>query len=351
MIFIPDILKFSDGTPVTAENIKERRLEMLDILRHEEYGYAPKAPEKVIGKIISTEKKVAAGHAHLERIEILFDMEYGEFTFPINLFLPNTDKKVPVFVLINFFPEVYNQYCPLEEIIDNGYGLAVLYYNDITSDNGSRDGILSKCGWMRDGTAWGCISAWAYGASRVVDYLFTREEIDTDNIAVIGHSRLGKTALWCGAQDERVKLVCSNDSGCAGAAYERAKHEGAETAAIISNTFPYWFCGNYMQYFNDFTKAPFDQHFLLGCIAPRYICVGSASLDNWADQYSEQLSCVGATPMWGVCGKKGYIGKEMPAAVGESFNEGDIHYHLRDGVHFLSRNDWNEYMAFFKKIM
>ena len=200
-----------------------------------------------------------------------------------------------------------------------------------------------------DGTDWGKISMWAWGASRVLDYLLTRSEVDSENVAVIGHSRLGKTALWCAAQDERFRFAFSNDSGCAGAALERIKHENAETIESITRVLPYWFCENYHRYAKNVESMPFDQHFLLGAIAPRFLCVGSASLDAWADPYSEQLCCCEASQAWEVNGHMGFVGPKESAHIGDSFHEGNIGYHLRDGIHFLGRTDWLQYMAFMKK--
>ena len=168
-------------------------------------------------------------------------------------------------------------------------------------------------------------------------------------MAVCGLSRLGKTALVCGAFDERFKFVYSNNSGCGGAALEQIKHEGAETIAVMNEAFPAWFCENRRKYAGHEDTMPFDQHFLTGLIAPRYAAIGSASLDDWADQYSEQLCAIAASPAWKVCGREGYIGKENPAKIGDVFNDGDVSYHLRDEIHFFGRKDWLVWMDFIKK--
>ncbi len=347
MIFEPDVLKFSDGRQVTAENWQERRNEIIDILRREEYGYSPLPPEKVTGEVISTDKKCCAGHAELEKINISFETQKGIFTFPINFFVAENEKR-PLIVMLNFRPEAYDRYFPAEEIIDNGFNLAVIYYQDISSDNGDFSNGIAAMYDRPAGTGWGKISMWAFAASRAVDYLVTRDEVDAENIAVAGHSRLGKTALWCGAQDERIKYVYSNDSGCCGAAYEREKHANAEDVDFITKTFPYWFCENFHKYAKCPEKRPFDQHFLIAASAPRFVCVGSASKDDWADQYSEQLSCTAASPVWEMLGLRGFAADEKPFEVGQSSLEGCIGYHLRDGIHFFSRNDWQQLMTFIK---
>ena len=341
----PLLLRMNDGTPVTPELWDKRRAELIDILCNEEYGYSPAPPETVTGRTTGIEQKCCSGHAVLETVEISFQTDKGTYSFPVNCFFPNDGKKHPVFVMLNFRPDTYDRYCPAEELIDNGFALIVAYYKDIATDDGDFSSGLAA-GYDHEAYSWGKISMWAWGASRIVDYLYSRPEIDCDNIAVAGHSRLGKTALWCGAQDSRVKYVISNDSGCAGAAYERIKHTGAERVEDIVRVFPYWFCENYKKYAGHPEAMPFDQHFLIAASAPRYVCVGSASRDVWADPYSEQLCCIAASDAWNMLGHNGFSGNAEPAKVGQDFPIGYIGYHLRDGIHFFGRADWLQYMKF-----
>lgn len=348
---LPEILKMQDGAPVqTTEDWKKRREEILTILRQEIYGFPPPVAAPAQGEVLNRNAQCCAGHAVLEEIQITVQTEKGPFSFPLKFFVPTSPGKHPLFLLINFRPDAYDRYFPAEEIIDHGFALAVLYYQDVTTDKKETWDRLAEC-FIRptDGTGYGALTLWAWAASRSLDYLLTRPEVDEGHVGVIGHSRLGKTALWCAAQDERFQYAFSNDSGCAGAALEKIRHDGGETTKDIVRNFPYWFCENYQQYIDHPEKMPFDQHFLIGAIAPRKVCVGSASKDAWADPYSEQLSCVAASPVWKKLGMRGFIGPESQAMVGESFLDGDIGYHLREGVHFLSRQDWLQYMAFMKK--
>lgn len=348
--FKPDLLTFEDGTRV--ENIRDwelRRNEILDILCREEYGYSPEKPTDVRGTITDRNEKCCSGHAVLESIDISFTAENGQFTFPIKFFAPKDGKKHPLIMLINFRSDSYDMYCPTEEIIDNGFALAIIYHNDITKDLPDRSGLAGMYTPKFGDASWGKLGMWAFGISRALDYLETRPEVDTENVTVAGHSRLGKTALWCAAQDERFKFAISNDSGCGGAALEKIKHEGGETIEDMERSFPYWFCRNRSKYVNRADKMPFDQHFLLAAIAPRYVAVGSASLDNWADQYSEQLACAAASPAWEIHNKPGFVGTMQPAKIGDSFSDGSISYHMRDGIHYFGRADWLEYMRFIKK--
>ena len=352
MKFYPDILTFADGRAVTPENFSEHRAEMLDILRKNAYGYFPPAPEKVRGEIEYSNDSTCSGHARAAKVTISFDTPKGEFSFPVNYFEPTGEGKKPLILLINFRPDRYDKYYPAEEIIDNGFAVAAVHYGDITSDDGDfSDGLAGMFDRPTDGTGFGKITLWAYGLSRMVDFFSTLDNIDTDNIGVIGHSRLGKTALWCGANDERIKYICSNDSGCMGAAYNRTRHEGGETIEIITRVFPFWFCENLFAYKENIEGLPFDQHYLIGASAPRYVCVNSATQDTWADPYSEQLACAGASPLWELLGKKGFAEGEKQAENGDCLNSGDIAYNLRDGVHFLGRTDWNNFMKFIKSKM
>lgn len=350
MKFLPELLKFENGESVkTASDWERRRAEIIKVLSEQVYGYMPPAPKKVTATIGENPRNCCSGHATLEKVTVSITTEIGEFSFPMNFFVPKGDKKSPLILMMNFRPDEYDRYCPVEEIIDNGFALAVFCYKDVSSDDADFTNGLS--GVMPRGdepTAWGKISLWAWAASRAIDYLFTRPEVDNENIVVAGHSRLGKTALWCAANDERVKFVCSNGSGCGGAAYERHKSPAAETVRDITNKFPYWFCDNYKNYADNPENMPFDQHFLIAAVSPRYVCVGSADRDKWADPYAEQLSCIGATPAWKLLGRDGYIGKTTAANTGDDFADGSIGYHLRDGTHFFGRGDWISFMRFIR---
>lgn len=347
MDLYPDLLRFSDGRPVTADDAGRRVAQIRDILAAEEYGFSPPPPPKVSLTTLNREKKCCAGHAVLESERLTFETERGPFSFGFRAFLPTDGKKHPVFLLLNFRPDAYDMYCPSEEIIDNGFALLSVCYADIAADSDDCTSGIA-CMYDKDKYSWGKIAMWAYGASRIVDALPSFEGIDCGNIAVIGHSRLGKTALWCAAQDKRIRFACSNGSGCAGAAYERLKHKGAEDTEAIVRKFPYWFCEKYASYAGSPQAMPFDQHFLLGCMADRYVSVASAAADLWADPYSEQLSCLAASGLCHLCGKSGFTGPETPAKAGDRFAGGSIAYSLRDGIHFLSRADWLFHMDFVK---
>lgn len=350
-MFTPDLLTALDGTVLTSPaQWPARRRELLSILEHEQYGIRPCRDHHARGHLTEVVTPCCAGHARHERLAIDFDTPAGTFTFPMQFLFPADGRRHPLMLLLGFHADVYSPYCPVEEIIDNGFALGYIRYTDITSDDADMTSGLAGCYPRRDpATDWGKLSMWALAGSLALDALLTRPEVDADNAAIIGHSRLGKAALLCGAYDERFRFVLANDSGCGGDALEQTKHPGAESYAFMDKTFPYWFCGHRSRYVHDQRGMPYDQHFLLAAIAPRYVAVGSAAEDHWADPYSQQLGCVAASSAWQLHGKPGFLGPEEQAGAPADFGEGCIGYHLRTGVHFLSRQDWLCYMDFVKR--
>lgn len=188
---------------------------------------------------------------------------------------------------------------------------------------------------------------WAWAAQRVLDWAESQPSLDMERSAVCGHSRLGKTALFAAATDERFKMAYSNDSGCSGAAITRDKQ--GERIDVIVGAFPYWFCENYSKYAGHEDKMPFDQHYLAALIAPRYLYIASAAEDIWADPVSEMLTCVAVSEVYEKMGKKGFVCCDRLPKSGDVYHEGAVGYHLRDGLHYFSREDWQKAMAFMKK--
>ena len=183
-----------------------------------------------------------------------------------------------------------------------------------------------------------------------MDYMVAnRADIDTEHVIVIGHSRLGKTALWCAAQDERIAGVCSNNSGYGGAA--SSKHGKGERVTDFLRLGSWdWYCETFKDFAGELEdQKPYDQSFLLALIAPRYLCVGSAALDRGADPTGEFLTSKHASVAWELLGKDGLICPERLAVPGDHFTEGTVGYHLRDYGHFLSREDWGAYIKFFNE--
>ena len=383
---LPDPLLMSDGTKVT--NIQawktRRRPEVLEMFRTQVYGCAPiNQPEGMNFKVFDHERRALGGLATRKQVAVNFTGRQDGPGMDILIYLPNDKKKpIPTFVILNFGGNhtihadpaiklsgswmragsgIVNNLAtadsrgkassrfPVEEILKRGYGLATIYYGDIDPDfhDGFKNGVHAAFdklqGGKRVSDAWGSIGAWAWGLSRAMDYFETDTDIDHKFIIVLGHSRLGKTALWAGAQDERFAIVISNNSGCGGAALSRRKF--GETVERINTSFPHWFCENFKKYNGKEEDLPIDQHMLIALIAPRPVYVTSADEDLWADPKGEFLACKHADAVYRLLGVEGLEADDMPG-LDRPIKTGKIGYHIRSGGHNLTVYDWQQFMDF-----
>lgn len=356
---LPDPLVTGAGDAVTtaARWREERRPEILELFRTHVYGRAPVGrPESLRFETRETDQTAMEGRATRKRIDIRYSGPGGEGRIELVVFIPNEAvKPVPGFLLIcnrdrrNIDPTRTERspFWPAERIVARGYVAAAFHNADVAPDqpdmfHQGAHGIFEAKDSARAPDAWGTIAAWAWGASRAMDYLATDPDIDPRRIGVVGHSRGGKTALWCGAQDERFALVVSNNSGCTGAALARRKI--GERVADINNQ-SHWFCANYKKFNGTEDDLPVDQHQLIALMAPRLVYVASASQDAWADPEGEFLSCVHAGPVYALFGLQGVGADRFPRA-GQPLHTGHIGYHLREGRHDLTEYDWDRFMDF-----
>jgi hypothetical protein len=239
----------------------------------------------------------------------------------------------------------------LELIINEGFGVVTLCYHDVFPDDKTMkdESMLALAGdyeaRKNDPHATQALGAWAWGYSRVVDYLETVKQVDSKRIIVMGHSRQGKAALWAGAQDPRFAVVISNNSGCGGAAL--SKRQFGETLKVITTRFPHWFCPDFSHYADNEDALPFDQHELIALMAPRPVYIASAQKDLWADPKGEFLSGVYAGPVYKLYGLKGLETGEMPD-VDKPLATNRIGYHIRTGGHDVTGYDWQCYIQFVK---
>lgn len=342
---LPDLFRMQNGMICSTKELwLERRGEIRQLLCSNFGGYIPNFTTTVEGVTVKEEGNSFGGKAVTYELEIRSRSPFSYFAFPCSLTIPKAVIKPPVFLNLAFTPVIADGLG--EEILDQGYAIASVYYQDIAADR--EDDFQSGAGrFCRRNRfdSWGKLGMWAWGASRMMDYLQTIDFIAVDRIAIIGHSRLGKAALWCGALDERFSLVVSNDSGGGGAALFRGKT--GETLKDLSNKGSNcWFCGNLFQYVNHEDELPFDQHFLLSLIAPRNLYVCSASEDSWADPVSEYLACAAVNPVYELFKEKGLVAADTLPKENEYFHEGRIGYHLRRGTHYLSRYDWQQVMDY-----
>jgi hypothetical protein len=386
---LPDSLLMSDGTKVAnAQAWKtKRRPAVLKLFRTHVYGRSPiDRPQDMAFKVFDVEQQALGGLATRKQVAVNFTGRQDGPGMDILMYLPNDkDKPIPTFVILNFGgnhticsdpaiklskswmrrgPGIVNNRAteesrgkassrfPLETILKRGYGLATIYYGDIDPDfdDGFRNGVQPAFDKLREGKrapdAWGSIGAWAWGLSRAMDYFKTDSDIDHNRVIVLGHSRLGKTALWAGAQDERFAIVISNNSGCGGAALSRRQF--GETVGRINTSFPHWFCENFKKYNGREGDLPVDQHMLIALIAPRPVYVTSADEDLWADPKGEFLACKHANVVYRLLGVKGLEADQMPG-LDRPIKTGRIGYHVRSGGHNLTEYDWHQFMDFADK--
>lgn len=344
---IPALMRFADGRAVTKENFEERRTEMVEILRNEIYGKEPPAPKKVTRTVRSYKERDYAGKGDVYTSTVSFETDKGEFSFPITEIVPSGKNNCPLFIMMNFRPDVPDRYLPVEQILDTGCAVISIYYEDITAD--ADDGFSSGLAAMydREKYDWGKIAMWAWSESRVMDCVSELGYADPERVAVIGHSRLGKTALVCASRDTRFYAACANDSGCSGDAITRGKV--GEQISDITRQFPMWFGKKYKNYAGKTDELPCDQHFLVASIAPRRVMLGAAIEDVWADPDSQYLSACAASEAWETLGLKGFVHPDRLAVPGDDFSEGELGYHLRSGTHFFSCDDWKVYTTLFTK--
>ncbi len=349
---LPDPLAYNGGRVTSVETWRPRRAEILDLFRANVYGRSPGRPDHVAFSVIEENPAAMDGTATLRRMAIVSRQGARSHRFELTLFLPNTPSNaVPVFLLINNRPtsntdptrKEKSGFWPAEQVVARGYGMAAFHYAELAPDDPKtyRDGVIRFFDESSAGGTpytWGALAAWAWGASRAMDYFESDPRIDKQRVAIVGHSRGGKAALWAGAEDERFAMVVSNDSGEGGAALSR--RNVGETIERINTAFPHWFTATYKTFNNRAHLLPVDQHMLLALTAPRALYVASADEDLWADPRGEFLSLAATSPVFA-------LWKDAPIAdmppIDNPLISGRRGYHVRTGGHNLTPYDWERF--------
>jgi hypothetical protein len=239
------------------------------------------------------------------------------------------------------------------DILAGGWGYAAVGYQDIQPDraNSWNQGVIGRTlrpGQQQPGPdEWGTISAWAWGISRVIDYLETDKSVDAARVAVQGHSRLGKTVLWASARDKRIAAVFSSCSGEMGAAL--ARRDWGETVDDMAQNFPWQFAGNFQKWAGRWNEMPVDAHMLIALSAPRPVFVTGGTTDQWADPVGMFKALVGAGPVYRLLGRKDVGTTELPP-LDTPLTGGDLGWHYHTGGHTATPADWKAFMAFVGKI-
>lgn len=354
---LPDPLITLTGMNIQnrSEWEKKRRPEILELFTMHVYGRVPRTPYTLSFNVEKEDPLALDGAATLKQVNITVNSSGKSLVIHMNLFVPNFVKKpAPVFLLIcnrpvdNIDPTRNNksEFWPVEEAIARGYGMAAFHNADVDPDkyDGFKDGIHGVLDVEpRRDDSWGTIAAWAWGASRCMDYLVTDKRIDKNKIAVVGHSRGGKTALWAGATDQRFSMVIPNESGCGGSTLARRRY--GETVAVINKGFPHWFCLNYRKFNDNENAMPFDMHMLMALIAPRALYVAAADEDLWGDPKGSYLSLYHSLPVYRLYNKKISLDNRVPPLL-EQVISGKVGFHIRPGEHNLNLVDWSFFMDF-----
>lgn len=379
---LPDPLIMFNGERVKSKQQwkDQRRPELKALFQHYMYGYLP-PPAKIKAKVEHEDAKAFGGKAALREVTISFG---PPGTPPIHLLVvvPNKRKgAAPVFIGINFcgnhaIVKDYGVHLPtvwmyagrkhrateagrgkqidvwaLEQSIDRGYAVATFYNGDVDPDRRDvREGIqphLRKKGAKPGPHDWGTIAAWAWGVHRVVDYVHECKDLDRRRIAVVGHSRLGKTALLAAALDERIALAIPHQAGCGGTAPSRCHNPKAETIKRINTSFPHWFNDTFKKFNDHPDKLPFDQNCLTALMAPRPVLFSNAVEDQWSNPSGQFDVLRAADPVYRFLGAGGLKAKRMPEP--GKLIDSTLGYYIRPGKHSMTKDDWKIFLDFADK--
>lgn len=355
---LPDPLVLSDGRRVTSAEMwwKQRRPEILKFYQTDIYGRIPANAPKVGWEVAETDPKARDGAATLRRVVGKVGDKSDGPRLNLTVYTPaKAEKPVPMLLSITFGFAPGNRgrppgaFDPITEVLGRGWGYASLSYTDIQPDRANRwtEGVIGLT--LKEGQTqpapdeWGTISAWAWGVSRCLDYFETDKTVNAKQIAITGASRLGKTVLWAGAQDERVAAVFSVVPGEMGASLIR--RDWGETLDDMAQNFPWQFAGNLQKWVGKWNDLPVDQHLLIALCAPRPVYVNGGLSDQWSDPKGEFLAMVGAGPVYRLLGAKDLGVTELPP-LDKPVTGGDLAFHYHSSGHTAVPADWKAFLDF-----
>lgn len=353
---LPDPLIFNNGEKVINKNqwIQKRRGEILRLFENNVYGKLPTEPIEADYEILEEVQDDLDGLATKIALKITLKYRERQKEIKVLIHIPNkVEKPVPAFIGIPNWWLGYNKSLwPIEHVIQRGYALVSIRFRDIAYTHDDFKNSVHALFYDEGQTQpkkneWGVIGAWAWALIQLMNYFELNADIDQKRIAVLGHSRMGKAALWAGANDERFRFVISNNSGCGGAALFRRKI--GETIQMANDCFPSWYCSNFKQFNNKEFDLPVDQHMLLALVAPRPVYIASGQQDIWADPIGEFLSAKYADPVYKFLETPGLAITSLPEINEPSMNT--IGYHIWEGGHRLSLYNWDRYMDFADKFL
>jgi hypothetical protein len=389
---LPDPLKLNSGRTVRDSKswFKKRRPEILKLIEENWYGRSPGRPKEMAFEVSEPGTPAFDGKAIRRQVTITFTKDHTGPRMELLLYLPsNASAPSPVFLNMSFFAnnlavadsnvkvgrrwdrETRTQLpaeapppatgstarprfppFPVEQFLAAGIGVATFNKDDLAPDFVGSEGLGVKALFLKPGRSkpdddeWGAIAAWAWGASRALDYLETDQGVDARRVVIYGVSRLGKTALWAGAVDPRFAMVVASCSGEGGAALARRNYGETLAHMAAPSRFPYQFAGNYAKYAGKVNEWPVDANMLLAMIAPRPLLLQTGNTDKWSDPYGEFLAAVAAEPVYKLLGKQALGTTPFPAA-GKGILH-DLGYYMHDGGHGTVPSDFDVYIRFVK---
>lgn len=392
---LPDPLRLNNGQPVRDVKtwVQKRRPEIRKLIEEHWYGRAPGRPKQMSFEVVEQGTPALGGKAVRRQVAIYFTGDRTGPRMDLLVYVPSSAKgPVPLFLNMSFVannlavtdPDVRvgrrwdaqsrtqvaavprqpaagaaggaarpaPRGLPVEEFVDSGIAVATFNKDDVAPDFVGSEGLGVKALYLKPGQTkpesdeWGAIAAWAWGASRALDYLETDKSVDSKRVAIHGVSRLGKTALWAGAADERFAMVIASCSGEGGAAIARRNYGETLAHMAAPTRYPYQFAGNYARYAGKVDEWPVDANLLLAMIAPRPLLLQTGNTDKWSDPYGEFLAAVAVEDVYKLFGKKGLGTTQFPQAGQAIFH--DVGYLMHDGGHGTVPSDFGEYVKFMK---